>query len=439
MAVTKIILILLFQIFAWQTSHAIQSELESFLLYQIETVEQFEKKPLQLLSDQIEIHFDLSSDVPSSKVIQSDQTAIEFIQQASEFIKISTGKQKNPFRYELPNSDKEIIIPLSTYDLHLVREFLKLNQEQQNQFINFKQKKLKTLAYFLNNQLKFSTKKINSIIVELNHELFLSHKLVASTNTIGTHKMVSIAVGSALPQRIRDFLVKKFSVMRKMQNHQLFNWIPEHGGFFYAVGFGMGIYKRTDPHTRKSRYVIDLYSDIERLKSTLTGVLEVSANLTYGLALEYRDHVGMKNENVMQIDHFLKIQEMENTYGGFLGVMRKGETHFGWNLLTAVSFPPILGNLFIYTNKSKRLHLIALSIPSTVVDRVIHLITSGIKVTRKLFAPIIYLSKVKDQQISGRKRNEPLLIYQLELDLDHYPSLRKAMCSNAFSIHSNSL
>lgn len=402
------------------------------LLYQIETNEKSNQNNDQMLNDQLEFVFELSPEDSSVLNKHPNLNAEILIQQTKEFIQVPTGKAKKPFVYKLPNSDKVVSIPYSTYDLELMNEFLKLNPKQQAQFLNFKQEKLTTLARFLENKLKISPEKINSILVELNHELFLSHKIVAARNAIGSHKMVSIAIGSALPQKIRDYLLSKYTWMKKMQSSRLFRWVPERGGFFYAVGLGLGIYKRTDPATNKSRYVIDLYSDYERLKTTMTGVFEISANLTYGLTLEYRDPVDFKNENIIQIDHVMKTQNMENTYGGILGVMRKGETHFGWNLLTAISFPPILGNLFIYTNNSKRLHLIALSIPSTVVDRLIHLITSGIKVTNKLFAPIIYLSKSQHQKISDRTKIEPQLKYQLELDLDHYPSLRKAMCEQTF-------
>lgn len=405
---------------------------DSMMLYQIDTGVDTLTKQDQIISDQIEFVFD----VPNESTVKNqviDDIAQKLISESRRFNRTPTGKTKKPFQYSLPNSQTEIVIPYSTYDQKLLHEFLKLNPQQQLAFLDFKQDKLKKLAQFLDSKLKMSPEKINSTLIELNQELFISYKIVAARNTIGTHKMVSLAIGSALPQKIRDYLVEKFTWMQKIQNNRMLKWIPENGGFFYAVGFGFGLYKQTNPQTKKSRYVIDFYSDFERLKSTITGVLEVSANLTYGMTLEYRAQNENQTDRLMQIDRFMKPQQMENTYGGILGVMRKGETHFGWNLLTAISFPPILGNLFLYTNQSQRLHLLALSFPATVVDPLVDLITSGMKITKKLFSPLIYFSEVKDQQISGRTRLEPKLIYQLELDLDRYPSLRNAVCERVFN------
>ncbi|WP_374077349.1 hypothetical protein [Bdellovibrio bacteriovorus] len=192
----------------------------------------------------------------------------------------------------------------------------------------FLNKFAKTLAFF-----HLSPRKINKVLMELNNRFYESSHVISRSNTKGGTMMFSISAGLALPQKI----------VQSLKQRSIGKYIPESGGFLYMLGFGVGFSRQVDEN-KKSKFVFEIFMDVERLKSTMTGLLEVSAAGTYGLVFEKRE---------ASFTH----QKSGTTYGGLAGVFRQGQNQFGWSASTGMSLPPGIGAVLVYQDEATRYYL----------------------------------------------------------------------------------
>ncbi|MEK2644086.1 hypothetical protein [Bdellovibrio sp. BCCA] len=186
----------------------------------------------------------------------------------------------------------------------------------------------KTLAFF-----RLSPKKINKVLLELNNRFYESSHVVSRSNTKGAAMMFSVSGGMALPQKF----------VKTLKERSIGKYIPESGGFYYMMGLGVSFARRVDEN-KKSKFVFEIFMDVERLKSTLTGLVEVSAAGTYGLVFEKRTG---------EFTH----QKSNTTYGGVAGVFRQGTHQFGWAASTGLSMPPGIGAILVYQDEVTRYYL----------------------------------------------------------------------------------
>lgn len=192
----------------------------------------------------------------------------------------------------------------------------------------FLNKFAKTLAFF-----HLSPNKINKVLMELNNRFYESSHVVSRSNTKGGAMMLSVSAGLALPQKI----------VQSLKQRSIGKYIPESGGFLYMLGLGVGFARQVDEN-KQSKFVFEIFMDVERLKSTMTGLVEVSAAGTYGLVFEKRG---------ANFTH----QKSGTTYGGLAGVFRQGQSQFGWAASTGMSLPPGIGAVLVYQDEVTRYYL----------------------------------------------------------------------------------
>jgi hypothetical protein len=249
----------------------------------------------------------------------------------------TTFDQQSEILRNGPVQDRTYIplLPTSPEDFN---ELLKMSDQDIETFLSRKTAFLNRFSKVLEKfRLKSAT--INKAVLEINQRFFNSRKVIAKSNTIGGGAMFSVSAGLALPKKMMDSLKKT-----RIGKH-----LPESGGFYYLLGLGAGL-SRTESgdngmSSAKRTWVLDLYLDVERLKSTLTGIAEVSAAGTYGIVYESRE------------GNFPKAQT-DVTYGGVAGVFRGGENQFGWAASTGMSFPPGIGAFLVFQDVGYRFYLL---------------------------------------------------------------------------------
>lgn len=211
-------------------------------------------------------------------------------------------------------------------------KLLQLSDAEISIFLGKKQaflnKFAKTLAFF-----HLSPTRINKVLLELNNRFYESSHVISRSNTKGGTMMFSLSAGLALPQKI----------VQSLKQRSIGKYIPETGGFLYMLGFGVGFARQVDEN-KKSKFVFEIFMDVERLKSTMTGLLEVSAAGTYGLVFEKRG---------TDFTH----QKSGTTYGGIAGVFRQGQSQFGWSASTGMSLPPGIGAVLVFQDEATRYYL----------------------------------------------------------------------------------
>ncbi len=186
----------------------------------------------------------------------------------------------------------------------------------------------KVLAFF-----RVGPGKINKALNELNDRFYESSHVVSRSNVKGGSMMFSLSGGLALPQK----------VMEAMHKRNIGSFIPKSGGFYYMLGLGAGFTRKVDENN-KAKFVFEVFVDVEKLKKTLTGIVEVSAAGTYGLVFEKREGPFMTQKNTTM-------------YGGATGVFRQGPNQFGWAASTGLSFPPGIGIFLVYQDEATRYYL----------------------------------------------------------------------------------
>lgn len=228
--------------------------------------------------------------------------------------------------------DKTLYVPKAPQTEEQLEKLSALSEPEMQSFIGKKQKFLERMAKVLT-FFRLKTKIVNKILSEVNTKFYNSTRLIANSNSAGATVMFSISGGMALPKKI----------MAKLEGRALGKFIPKSGGFFYLIGLGVGVSRHVQENG-KPHWVLEAFVDRETLKSTVTGIIEVSAAGTYGVVYELREGK-------------FKGQQSETTYGGLAGVFRQGENQFGWAASTGMSLPPGIGSVIVYTDNSKRNYL----------------------------------------------------------------------------------
>ncbi|KYG70478.1 hypothetical protein AZI85_00585 [Bdellovibrio bacteriovorus] len=278
----------------------------------------FEDKPAReavVETENLEIKLDPSEVKESVK--DFDREA--FIREARDNMNREPSKEQIEI-WNGPRNENDLVKVLQLNDSEIASFLAK-----KNAFLN---KFAKSLAFF-----RLSPGKINKALLELNNRFYESSHTVSRSNTKMGTVMFSLSGGLALPKKM----------VEAMNNRGLGGYVPKSGGFVYLLGFGASFGRKVDS-TGKGKFVFELFMDVERLKSTLTGVAEVSAAGTYGLVFEQRP------------DKFAT-QKNSVTYGGVTGVFRQGPNQFGWAASTGMSFPPGIGAILVFQNEATRFYL----------------------------------------------------------------------------------
>ncbi|MBS1971030.1 MAG: hypothetical protein JSU04_12020 [Bdellovibrionales bacterium] len=239
---------------------------------------------------------------------------------------------------------KDLYVPRAPVSAELLEKLSSLSEPELQSFLGKKQKFLERMAKALL-FLRLKPKFVNKVLAEVNTKFYNSSRLIANSNSAGVAVMFSVSGGLALPRKI----------VEKLQTRSLGKFIPKTGGFAYLLGLGVGI-SRTMKEDGRPHWVLDVFVDTEKLKSTMTGMLEVSAAGTYGVVYELRE------------GHF-KTQTTETSYGGVAGVFRQGTNQFGWAASTGMSFPPAIGAILVFTNETKRHYIFRLDFTKFAGDR----------------------------------------------------------------------
>lgn len=231
-----------------------------------------------------------------------------------------------------------VLIPAGPTSIQQIEKLQTLNDAELMDFLRKKQSFLSRFASVLKT-LRLKPKTINQALREVNEEFFKSSALIARSNAIGTTLMFSVSGGLALPKKI----------VERLRDRPIGRFIPDSGGFYYLLGLGAGVTRVSNPQSNKNKWYLELFMDTERLKNTLSGLVEFSAAGTYGVVYEYRP------------DSFWT-QKMDTTYGGLAGLFKKGPNQFGWAASTGLSVPPGIGAFLIYQDFTTRRYFLRLNI-----------------------------------------------------------------------------
>lgn len=239
---------------------------------------------------------------------------------------------------------KDLYVPRAPVNAELLQKLESLSESEIQSFIGKKQKFLERMAKALT-FMRLKPKFVNKVLAEVNTKFYNSSRLIANSNSAGVAVMFSVSGGLALPRKI----------VEKLQERSLGKFIPKTGGFAYLLGLGVGI-SRNVKEDGRAHWVLDVFVDTEKLKSTMTGMIEVSAAGTYGVVYELREGK-------------FKTQTTETSYGGVAGVFRQGTNQFGWAASTGMSFPPGIGAILVFTNETKRHYIVRLDFTKFAGDR----------------------------------------------------------------------
>ncbi|QDK36746.1 hypothetical protein [Bdellovibrio sp. NC01] len=285
----------------------------------IENPEQItESSPKAEMTDDVQVKFDPSEVTEPEKGFNREA----FIQKAQAKFTEEIPKDQL-FDFETPRTQAELDKLLQLSDTEIA-SFLGKKKAFLGKFA-------KVLSFF-----RVGPGKINKALNELNGRFYESSHVVSRSNVKGGSMMFSVSGGLALPRKAMEFLRKK----------SIGNFIPDSGGFYYMLGLGAGFTRQVDSNN-KSKFVFEIFMDVEKLKNTLTGIVEVSAAGTYGLVFEKREGPFMTQKNTTM-------------YGGATGVFRQGPHQFGWAASTGLSFPPAIGAFLVYQDHATRFYLFRL-------------------------------------------------------------------------------
>ena len=279
----------------------------------------------------------LSGSAPVSAVTsESDQIEIKF--DPAEVTTVDGGFNRGLFVQKAQATMNDEIPKDKIYDFEGPRtseELERLLQLSDNEIASFLSKKKAFLGKFAKvlGFFKLGPAKINKALNELNSRFYESSHVVSRSNVKGGSFMFSLSGGLALPQKVMSIL----------RQRNIGNFLPRSGGFYYMLGLGACFSRQVDGNN-KSKFVFELFVDVEKLKNTLSGIVEVSGAGTYGLVFEKREGPFITQENT-------------TLYGGATGVFRQGPHQFGWAASTGLSFPPGIGIFLVYQDKATRYYL----------------------------------------------------------------------------------
>lgn len=235
-------------------------------------------------------------------------------------------------RMNIPPSNDKVEIWSGPRNNEHLEKILELTDPEIALFLGKKEavlnKLAKTLSFF-----KLPPQKINKALLEINKLFYDNSHIVSRSNTRGGTLSFVISAGLALPQK----------VIHALKQRSIGKFIPEKGGFYYLLGFGVSFARHIDEN-KKSKYVFEVFMDVERLNSTMTGIIRASTGLQYGLIFEKRD------------TNFTA-QKFNVSTSGVTGILKQGHGHFGWNGSTGITMPPGLSVLLVYKSDSARYYL----------------------------------------------------------------------------------
>lgn len=236
---------------------------------------------------------------------------------------------------KLEQDSSVVKIPVAPSTNEQMQKIETMSEAELQMFLGKKTKFLERMSKVLS-FFHLKAKMINKVLNEVNNKFYNSARLIANSNAVGATVMISVSGGIALPRKI----------VERLEGRSVGKYIPKSGGFAYLLGFGAGFGRHIQPSGR-SHWVFDVFVDVERLKKTITGIVEVSTAGTYGVVYELREGS-------------FKSQKTDTTYGGVAGVFRQGEAQFGWAASTGLSFPPGIGAILVFDNETTRHYLLRL-------------------------------------------------------------------------------
>lgn len=232
------------------------------------------------------------------------------------------------------STDNSIVkIPQAPVTNEQMQNIELLNESELQLFLGKKQKFLervsKVMGFF-----HLKPKMVNKVLNEINNQFYNSSRVIATSNSIGGTLMFSLSGGLALPKKI----------VEKLENRSLGKFIPKSGGFAYLLGIGVGVARHIQKNGHPN-WILDVFIDVERLKSSVTGFALASLAGTFGIAYELREGS-------------LKSESIDTTYAGVAGIFKQSENQFGWATTGGVSFPPIIDDIFVFTTVTTRHYLL---------------------------------------------------------------------------------
>ncbi len=227
-----------------------------------------------------------------------------------------------------------VLIPLGPESLEELSVFEKASSVEIESFLS---KKAAFLAKFakITGTFRLKPALVSKALKEINAKFYSSANLIMKSNAYSGTTMFSLSTGLALPERI----------MEAMRGSRMGRFVPEKSGFFYMIGLGAGL--SSVPSKKSDRRVmqLEIFLDLESLKKSISGILEISIAGNYGVVFEHRD------------GHFAS-QRGVTTYGGVAGVFREGPHQFGWAASTGLSIPPGIGAFLVYQDHAYRHYLL---------------------------------------------------------------------------------
>lgn len=185
--------------------------------------------------------------------------------------------------------------------------------------------------------LRLSANYTQEAINKLNDLFYQYSSQILHSNTTGATIQLSVSAGLALPKLLTDRLRAK-------------PWgknLPKRGGFFIRLGMGVGL-SRVQTTDGETSWIFDAFVDIHRLKSTITGIALVSAEIGAGPTFD-RTSGNLHGTSLI---------------AGGAGVILSTPEMFSPLIHPGPAFPAVLASLMVYENRFSRIYLWRLKLPT---------------------------------------------------------------------------
>lgn len=186
-------------------------------------------------------------------------------------------------------------------------------------------------------KIRLGPKKINGLIRFVNDELYKSSKTFTKINKLGVNVSISTGAGLGLSEK----LIEKFN------KPKITKFIPKSGGFYYYLSLGLAIYRENINGNKQ--WVLELFSDVEKLKSIKTWMLDANVGFSAGFAGEY----------MTESD---RAKKFEAIYGAPTGIIRKGNSIIYGGAGMNLSIAPIFNMSYVYVDEGVRFKILKINL-----------------------------------------------------------------------------
>lgn len=236
------------------------------------------------------------------------------------------------------NSNTQVLkrIPDAPSDIELLSN---LNDFTASEILTFLERKKHYLSKLSNGLLKIhlNPKKINGLISFVNDELYKSAEAFTKINKLGVNVSISTGLGLGLSEK----LIEKFN------RPEITKFIPKSGGFYYFLSLGLAIYRENVNGNKQ--WVLELFSDVEKLKSIKTWMLDANIGFSAGFSGEY----STADE---------RTKKFEAIYGAPTGIIRRGNDMIYGGAGMNLSIAPLFNMTYVYIDHGVRFKILRVNL-----------------------------------------------------------------------------